>query len=264
MTVVALIDDHVCGQGLTQNADGQIVYSLNVVATGPNGAIVHYRVTRSSNAILQARSLYLVDSGAQYRDGTTDVTRTVAIGDPNDQAMTDFTLVLKGHIAIATARFPKGTRGVDIDALARIALWRHGMDYAHGTGHGVGSYLSVHEGPQSLSRRGMEPLVPGMIVSNEPGFYREGKHGIRIENRLLVREAETLSNGNVETLGFETLTLVPIDQGLIDSSLMTRDELIWLDSYHAHVLNEVAPHLDKRDAEWLENACLPLRDVHGS
>jgi len=234
-----------------------------ISGAGPNGAIVHYRVTRNSNAILQARSLYLVDSGAQYRDGTTDVTRTVAIGDPNDQAMTDFTLVLKGHIAIATARFPKGTRGVDIDALARIALWRHGMDYAHGTGHGVGSYLSVHEGPQLLSRRGMEPLVPGMIVSNEPGFYREGKHGIRIENLLLVREAETLSNGNVETYGFETLTLVPIDQGLIDSSLMTRDELIWLDSYHAHVLNELAPHLDKRDAEWLENACLPLRDVHG-
>jgi Xaa-Pro aminopeptidase len=232
-----------------------------ISGAGPNGAIVHYRVTEKSNAVLKPNSLYLVDSGAQYRDGTTDITRTVAIGDPYDQAMIDFTLVLKGHIAIATARFPTGTRGVDIDALARIALWRHGMDYAHGTGHGIGSYLSVHEGPQSLSRRGMEPLVPGMILSNEPGFYREGRHGIRIENLLLVHEEQHLSTGNVETMGFETLTLAPIDQRLIDTSLMTRDELIWLDSYHAHVLNELAPHLDKRDREWLENACLPLRDT---
>ncbi len=232
-----------------------------ISGAGPNGAIVHYRVTEKSNAVLKPNSLYLVDSGAQYRDGTTDITRTVAIGDPYDQARTDFTLVLKGHIAIATARFPKGTRGVDLDALARIALWRHGMDYAHGTGHGIGSYLSVHEGPQSLSRRGMEPLVPGMILSNEPGFYREGRHGIRIENLLLVHDAQHLSTGNVETMGFETLTLAPIDQSLIDTSLMTRDELIWLDSYHAHVLNELAPHLDKRDREWLENACLPLRDT---
>jgi Xaa-Pro aminopeptidase len=232
-----------------------------ISGAGPNGAIVHYRVTEKTNSVLKPNSLYLIDSGAQYRDGTTDITRTVAIGDPYDQAMTDFTLVLKGHIAIATARFPKGTRGVDIDALARIALWRHGMDYAHGTGHGIGSYLSVHEGPQSLSRRGMEPLVPGMILSNEPGFYREGRHGIRIENLLLVHEEQHLSTGNVETMGFETLTLAPIDQRLIDTSLMARDELIWLDSYHSHVLNELAPHLDKRDREWLENACLPLRDT---
>ena len=232
-----------------------------ISGAGPNGAIVHYRVTEKTNSVLKPNSLYLIDSGAQYRDGTTDITRTVAIGDPYDQAMTDFTLVLKGHIAIATARFPKGTRGVDIDALARIAMWRHGMDYAHGTGHGIGSYLSVHEGPQSLSRRGMEPLVPGMILSNEPGFYREGRHGIRIENLLLVHEEQHLSTGNVETMGFETLTLAPIDQRLIDTSLMARDELIWLDSYHAHVLNELAPHLDKRDREWLENACLPLRDT---
>ncbi len=210
-----------------------------ISGAGPNGAIVHYRVNEASNARLAPHSLYLVDSGAQYRDGTTDITRTVAIGTPPVQACEDFTLVLKGHIAIATARFPKGTRGVDIDVLARIALWRHGRDYAHGTGHGIGSYLSVHEGPQSISRRGMEPLVAGMIISNEPGFYREGQWGIRIENLVLVEPARALYGGNAETHGFDTLTLAPIDQRLIDTALMTREELVWLDAYHARVLAEL-------------------------
>jgi Xaa-Pro aminopeptidase len=230
-----------------------------ISGSAANGAIVHYRVNEASNARIVPDSLYLVDSGAQYRDGTTDITRTVAIGTPPVAACEDFTLVLKGHIAIATARFPKGTRGVDIDVLARIALWRHGRDYAHGTGHGIGAYLSVHEGPQSISRRGMEPLVAGMIISNEPGFYREGQWGIRIENLVLVEPLTTLPGGNVGTHAFETLTLAPIDQRLIDTALMTREELVWLDAYHARVYAELSPHLDAQDRNWLESACRPLR-----
>jgi Xaa-Pro aminopeptidase len=230
-----------------------------ISGAGPNGAIVHYRVNEKSNLKLAAGTLFLIDSGAQYRDGTTDITRTVAIGNPPPLACRDFTLVLKGHIAIATARFPKGTRGVDIDVLARIALWRQGRDYAHGTGHGIGAYLSVHEGPQSISKRGMEPLAAGMIISNEPGFYREGQWGIRIENLVLVEPLQALADGNVETHGFETLTLAPIDRRLIDTSIMTREELVWLDAYHARVVAELSPHLDNADRQWLEAACAPLR-----
>jgi len=228
-----------------------------ISGAGANGAIVHYRVSEESNTILKADSLYLVDSGGQYRDGTTDITRTVAVGVPPSGAVRDFTLVLKGHIALAMARFPKGARGVDLDVLARIALWRNGRDYAHGTGHGVGSYLNVHEGPQNISKRGMEPLKAGMIVSNEPGYYVEGEYGIRIENLVLVTQDEEL-DGNVTTHSFETLTLAPIDKCLIDSSLLTACERDWLNAYHARVKNELSPHLEPEVVKWLEAATTPI------
>ena len=226
-----------------------------ISGAGPNGAIVHYRVTTETNRTLEADSLYLVDSGGQYEDGTTDITRTVAIGEPPAGAAEDFTLVLKGHIAIATARFPEGTRGVDIDGFARRALWERGKDYAHGTGHGVGAYLSVHEGPASISKRGMEPLKAGMILSNEPGYYREGAYGIRIENLVLVRDSEVAGEGFME---FETLTFAPIDRRLIDRSLLTPAEIAWLDAYHTAVHERLAPHLDGEDLAWLNAACAPL------
>ncbi|MCG6857236.1 MAG: aminopeptidase P family protein [Salaquimonas sp.] len=227
-----------------------------ISGAGPNGAIVHYRVTNETNRELEDNSLYLVDSGAQYEDGTTDITRTVTIGAPPEGAAQDFTLVLKGHIAIATARFPSGTRGVDIDGFARRALWDRGKDYAHGTGHGVGAYLSVHEGPASISKRGMEPLKSGMILSNEPGFYREGLYGIRIENLILVRDCEALANGFMD---FETLTFAPIDRRLIEVPLLSNEEIAWLDAYHAAVVEKLAPHLDDADRAWLATACAPLQ-----
>jgi Xaa-Pro aminopeptidase len=230
-----------------------------ISGAGANGAIVHYRVSSGTNATLESGSLYLVDSGGQYCDGTTDITRTVTIGEPPEGATNDFTLVLKGHIAIATARFPSGTRGVDIDAFARMALWRAGRDYAHGTGHGVGSYLSVHEGPQAISRRATEPLRAGMIVSNEPGYYVEGKYGIRIENLVLVTTAEPLEGGNIEVHAFETLTLAPIDLRLVDAGALTAPEIHWLNAYHARVLVELAPWLDEADSAWLAKATRPLR-----
>lgn len=229
-----------------------------ISGAGANGAIVHYRVNSETNATLEAGSLYLIDSGAQYRDGTTDITRTVAIGEPPELARQDFTLVLKGHIAVATARFPSGSRGVDLDPLARADLWRAGRDYAHGTGHGVGAFLSVHEGPQSISRRGMEPLRAGMIVSNEPGFYRQGKWGIRIENLLLVRETAEVEGGSIAVHSFETLTLAPIDRRLVEVSLLTGAERQWLDTYHARVLAELSPVLPEAERKWLEQACAPL------
>ena len=225
---------------------------------GPNGAIVHYRVSEATNRKFDSNSLYLNDSGGQYLDGTTDITRTIAIGEPPNRAIEDFTLVLKGHIALAMARFPVGTRGVDLDVLARNALWQKGKDFAHGTGHGVGAYLNVHEGPQSISRRGMEPLLPGMIISNEPGYYVEGEYGIRIENLVLVCEAESNEGGNIETHRFETLTLAPIDLRLVDVTLLNADERDWLNSYHARVFEEVSPHLDleqeKYTLDWLKQA----------
>ena len=224
-----------------------------ISGAGPNGAIVHYRVSEKTNARIKNNSLYLVDSGAQYLDGTTDITRTIAIGKPPKQAITDYTLVLKGHIAIGLARFPKGTRGVDLDVLARNALWQNGKDYAHGTGHGVGSFMNVHEGPQSLSKRGMEPFVPGMIVSNEPGYYVEGKYGIRIENLVLVTESESLG-GNIDTHGFENLTFAPIDLRLIDTSLLNSVERKWLNDYHAQTYKKLSPHLPRAEKTWLKQA----------
>ena len=225
-----------------------------IAGSGPNGAIVHYRVNTESNRRIGRGELFLVDSGAQYADGTTDVTRTIAIGRPKPEMRTHYTLVLKGHIAIATAVFPEGSRGVELDPLARQALWRHGLDYDHGTGHGVGSYLSVHEGPQSISRRGEAVLEAGMIISNEPGFYLEGAYGIRIENLILVNPPQTPEGGDRAMLSFETLTLAPFDRRLIDTKLLTSDEKAWVDAYHRRVMAEVGPELDAADRRWLEAA----------
>ncbi|AQX21068.1 Xaa-Pro aminopeptidase [Bartonella sp. CDC_skunk] len=229
-----------------------------ISAAGKNGAIIHYRVTTQTNKRLNAGELYLVDSGGQYREGTTDVTRTVAIGNIGEEEKRCFTLVLKGMIALSSARFPKGTRGQDIDVLARNALWKAGFDYAHGTGHGVGSYLSVHEGPQNLSRYGSQELIPGMIISNEPGYYREKAFGIRIENLMIVKPAQKITNGDIDMLSFETLTYCPIDRQLILIELLTTQEKQWLNDYHACVYQVNAPYLDKEDKKWLKKATMPL------
>jgi Xaa-Pro aminopeptidase len=229
-----------------------------ISGSGPNGAIVHYRVNEKTNRKLKPGELFLIDSGAQYLDGTTDITRTVAIGEPSEEMRQRFTLVLKGHIAIATARFPAGTRGIDLDPFARRALWQHGLDYDHGTGHGVGSYLSVHEGPPSISRAGMAVLLPGMICSNEPGYYKEGAFGIRIENLVLVTQPQKIPGGDREMLGFETLTLAPIDRRLIVKDMLTAGEIAWLDAYHAEVAERIGPELDPETRRWLDAATAPL------
>ncbi|MGB0571787.1 MAG: aminopeptidase P family protein [Alphaproteobacteria bacterium] len=230
-----------------------------ISGSGPNGAIVHYRVTPDTNRTLATGELYLVDSGAQYLDGTTDVTRTVAIGAPSDEMRDRFTRVLKGHIAIATARFPVGTSGAQLDILARHALWLAGLDYDHGTGHGVGSYLGVHEGPQRISKTGSSiPLQPGMIVSNEPGFYKEGAFGIRIENLVAVAHSSDVPGGERPMLGFETLTLAPIDRTLIDTRLLRAEERSWMDAYHARVAAVIGPLLDGTARDWLLEVTAPL------
>ena len=229
-----------------------------ISGAGPNGAIVHYRVTDESNRTLEPGSLYLVDSGGQYLDGTTDVTRTVAIGQPEPEHRDRFTRVLRGHIALATARFPPGTTGAQLDALARQFLWQAGLDYDHGTGHGVGHYLNVHEGPQRVSRMGSgAALAPGMVVSNEPGYYKTGAYGIRIENLVAVTKADDADGG---FLGFETLTLAPIDRALIDPTMLTADERAWLDAYHARVVETLAPQLvdDTATLAWLRAATAPV------
>ena len=234
-----------------------------ISGAGPNGAIVHYRVTPESNRALKRGELYLVDSGAQYLDGTTDVTRTVFVGNANDapsSEMTDrFTRVLKGHIAISTQVFPRGTRGQELDVLARRALWEAGIDYDHGTGHGVGTYLGVHEGPQGISKRGQGPeLATGMVVSNEPGYYKEGAFGIRIENLVTVVPAPAPKGAERELLGFEPLTLAPIERRLIDAGLLTPEERAWVDRYHLRVRQELSPLLDEETRAWLERATAPL------
>lgn len=230
-----------------------------ISGAGPNGAIVHYRVTKATNRSLESGSLYLVDSGGQYPDGTTDITRTVAIGTPTEEMRDRFTRVLKGHIAIATAKFPEGTAGQQLDALARKPLWEIGLDYDHGTGHGVGSFLSVHEGPQRIAKAGSPvPLKPGMIVSNEPGYYKTGGYGIRIENLVTVRvETEKAENGK-RWLGFETLTRAPIDRRLIELCLLSAAEVAWLDAYHALVWQDIAPLVDDETRAWLKLATAPL------
>jgi Xaa-Pro aminopeptidase len=230
-----------------------------IAGAGPNGAIVHYRVTEETNAPVQPGQLFLIDSGGQYEDGTTDITRTLAVGPPGETERAAFTQVLRGMIAIHRARFPKGVAGAHLDALARAPLWAAGRDFDHGTGHGVGVYLGVHEGPQRLSRASTVPLEPGMILSNEPGYYREGAFGIRIENLVVVAEAPALSGGDArDMLHFETLTFAPIDRRLIVTDALSVEERAWLDAYHAEVLAKIGPGLDGAARAWLTAACAPL------
>jgi Xaa-Pro aminopeptidase len=234
-----------------------------ISGAGPNGAIVHYRVTEETNRALEMNSIYLVDSGGQYPDGTTDVTRTIIVGEPSAEMRDRFTRVLKGMIAVSRAVFPNGTRGSQLDTLARQFLWQAGVDYAHGTGHGVGSYLAVHEGPQRIAPAGSsqsggdEPLRPGMFLSNEPGYYKAGEYGIRIENLVLVKKVE-VEGAEKEMLGFETLTFAPIERRLIDVALLTGEERQWLDDYHAKVMEIVLPQLDGQAGEWLRDQCRPI------
>ncbi|WP_340313556.1 aminopeptidase P family protein [Rhizorhabdus argentea] len=230
-----------------------------ISGAGPNGAVVHYRASKETNRRLEPGSLYLVDSGGQYQDGTTDVTRTVAIGAPTGEMRDRYTRVLKGHVAVAQAIFPRGTRGGQLDILARQFLWAAGLDYAHGTGHGVGAYLSVHEGPQRIATfgGGDEPLQPGMILSDEPGYYKAGEYGIRIENLILTVEKD-IAGAEKEMLGFETLTFAPYERALIDTDMLERHEIAWIDAYHAQVREIVAPQLTGDAAAWLQAATAPL------
>lgn len=231
----------------------------SISGAGEHGAIMHYRVTTETDRTIQPGELFLIDSGAQYVNGTTDITRTVAIGAVPQEQKRFFTLVLKGMIAISTARFPKGSRGCDLDPLARIALWKAGADFAHGTGHGVGSYLSVHEGPQRIARLSTQELLPGMILSNEPGYYRPGSFGIRIENLVFVTPLEMIEGGDLPMMGFETLTWCPIDRRLIVTDLLTAEEHAWIDSYHATVREKLQPLIsDSPVREWLDKATQPL------
>ncbi len=230
-----------------------------ISGAGSDGAIVHYRVTEQTDRPLKEGELYLVDSGGQYLDGTTDITRTIALGEPNDEMKDRFTRVLKGHIAIATARFPAGVSGGQLDALARQYLWSIGLDFDHGTGHGVGSYLNVHEGPQRIAKGSLGvPLEAGMILSNEPGFYKTGAYGIRIENLVVVTELAGQGAGDKPLMGFETITFAPIDLNLVEPGMLTEAERAWLNSYHAQVREKVAPQLTAdEDAEtlaWLQSA----------
>jgi Xaa-Pro aminopeptidase len=242
-----------------ENGDLRDLSFDTISGAGPNGAVVHYRASEATNRPIEPGILYLVDSGGQYVDGTTDITRTVAIGTPTAAMRTHFTLVLKGHIALASALFPQGTRGNQLDILARQFLWREGLDYAHGTGHGVGAYLSVHEGPQRIATfgGGDEPLRPGMILSNEPGYYKTGEYGIRIENLVLVAERD-IPGAEKTMLGFDTLTFVPIDRTLIDTAMLVDTERGWIDDYHRKVVAIVGPQLDGDARAWLESVCRPL------
>src|SRR5579862_6921375 len=229
-----------------------------IAGSGPNGAIVHYRVTRASDRRIGANELFLIDSGAQYEDGTTDITRTVIVGTPSEEMRDRFTRVLKGHIAIATAVFPAGTSGAQLDPLARLALWQAGLDFDHGTGHGVGSYLSVHEGPARISKLGTVALKRGMILSNEPGYYKTGAYGIRIENLVLVTAAPEPAGAEKPLNAFETLTLAPVDRRLIDTRMLTAKERIWVDAYHDRVRETISPLVDAATRAWLEAATRPL------
>ena len=231
-----------------------------ICGAGPNGAIIHYRVTEATNRQIGRNDIIVLDSGGQYEDGTTDVTRTLATGTPSRDAIQAYTLVLKGMIAMSRLRWPAGLAGCHIDAIARAPLWTRGLDYEHGTGHGVGAYLDVHEGPQAISRRSNVPLVAGMVVSNEPGYYRTDGFGIRIENLLAVQECEAVS-GERDMLEFRTLTLVPLEHRLIDPSMLQRDEIEWIDSYHATVFERLVPLCTLETASWLEHACRRIGDV---
>ncbi|MEW5729748.1 MAG: aminopeptidase P family protein [Pseudomonadota bacterium] len=257
------VDELTAADGLEEfRRQGALFQGLSfptIAGAGPNGAIVHYRSTPATNRRLERGQLFLLDSGAQYLDGTTDVTRTVAIGPAGDEERHRYTLVLKGHVAVSTAVFPAGTAGHQLDVLARAALWAEGLDYDHGTGHGVGSFLSVHEGPQRISKSGVQPvaLKPGMVLSNEPGYYKTGAYGIRIENLVAVAEADMVG-AECPMLRFETLTLVPYDRGLIDPALLTESERAFVDAYHARVAAEIGPLVDDATRAWLARATAPL------
>lgn len=229
-----------------------------IPAAGPHAAIPHYHATAESNRKLGPGEIFLIDSGGQYIDGTTDITRTVIVGEPTAEMKDRFTRVLKGMIGLSMIRFPKGTCGSQIDVLARQHLWQAGLDFDHGTGHGVGAYLSVHEGPARINKSDRIPLEPGMILSNEPGFYKQGAYGIRIENLIMVQEAKPMDGGDRPMMAFETLTLAPIDRRLIEVGLLSEEERRWLDAYHARVLKEVGDHLDGAELAWLKKACAPV------
>ncbi len=227
-----------------------------IAGAGPNAALPHYRVTEASNRRIEP-GILLVDSGGQYEDGTTDITRTMVVGEPSAEMRDRYTRVLKGHIAISRALFVKGTSGAQLDTLARLPLWRAGFDFDHGTGHGVGSYLSVHEGPQRISKLGTTPLEPGMILSNEPGYYKEGHYGIRIEN-LIVVEERIIPGGERTIYGFETITWCPYERALIDRALLDDGEIAWVDAYHAQVWSQLSGLVEGEAKAWLQQACLPL------
>jgi Xaa-Pro aminopeptidase len=253
--------DHL--QRLREEA-GAVDLSFDTIsATGPHGASPHYKADANSNAPIEPGQLYLIDSGGQWPDGTTDITRVIPIGEPTEEMRDRFTRVLKGHIAIATAIFPEGTGGGQIDAFARRPLWEAGLDFAHGVGHGVGAYLSVHEGPQRIAKPNYpgggpaEPLRPGMILSNEPGYYKAGEYGIRIENLLLVVE-RVIAGAEQPMLGFETLTFAPIERALIEPALLDAHERAWLNAYHADVLERLGPSLDPEHRSWLLGKCAPV------
>lgn len=231
-----------------------------IAGSGPNGAIVHYRVTPDTDRPLRKGELFLIDSGGQYLDGTTDITRTIAIGTPTNEMRKHWTLVLKGHIALAEARFPPGTSGSQLDILARQSLWKHGLDYDHGTGHGVGSFLSVHEGPQRISKvSNRVGLEPGMVISNEPGLYITGAYGIRIENLVTVIKLTSPEGAEHDVYGFETLTLAPLDRKLINLKMLEDNEIDWVDKYHTRVLEKVGPLVDAETQDWLVRATASLR-----
>lgn len=233
-----------------------------ISGAGPNAALPHYRVSEESNRRLETGTLYLVDSGGQYEDGTTDITRTIAIGTPTDEMRDRYTRVLKGHIALATAQFPEGTPGIALDSHARRPMWDAGLDYDHGTGHGVGSFLAVHEGPQRIAKAGSdEPLKAGMILSNEPGYYKEGAYGIRIENLVLIQPAP--KKGEREMLCFETLTFAPLDPALLDGTLLTSLERAWINQYHRNVWDKISPLVGPEVRNWLETVTRPLEEAAG-
>ncbi|HEY1962458.1 MAG TPA: M24 family metallopeptidase, partial [Rhizomicrobium sp.] len=226
----------------------------SISGAAPHAALPHYRVTKSSNRKINRDEIYLIDSGGQYPDGTTDVTRTMIVGEPTAEMKDRFTRVLKGHIALAMVRFPEGTTGAALDAFARKPLWDAGLDYDHGTGHGVGSYLSVHEGPQNISKRPiLQPLKPGMICSNEPGYYKEGEYGIRIENLIVVTEPKPVPGGDRPMMEFETITLAPIDLNLVEVKLLTDEERVWLNQYHIRVRETLSSQVGAETRAWLDH-----------
>jgi Xaa-Pro aminopeptidase len=227
-----------------------------IAGFGSNGAIVHYRATQKTNKMIEGGNLLLLDSGAQYADGTTDITRTIAVGTPTDEMREHYTLVLKGHLAVSMARFPLGTTGAQIDALARAPLWQRNLDYAHGTGHGVGCYLSVHEEATSFSPRGTDAVAAGMVISNEPGYYREGMYGIRIENLVIAQEDGVCADTGKTMMVFETLTLAPYDKNLIVREMLTTDEQAWINAYHARVVHTLSPFLGDEEINWLTKLLL--------